>query len=47
MDLKEAPATGMAAIEAELTKDKRGCVVWNLFETEQNYMHTLAIIQNV
>jgi hypothetical protein len=32
-------------LEEALVKDKRGCVVWNLLETEQNYTNQLGVIQ--
>lgn len=33
-------------LEDALIKDKRGCVVWHLLETEQNYTNQLGVVQN-
>ncbi|KAJ3370545.1 Protein T2 [Kappamyces sp. JEL0680] len=41
-----APVPQASKLEALLTVEKRGCVVWNLFETEQNYYLQLAVVQN-
>lgn len=35
-----------ATLESILTKDKRGRVVYNLLETEQNYTAQLEVMQN-
>lgn len=39
----QAPET----VESVLQKDGRGHVVWNLVETERNYVTQLGILQNV
>lgn len=36
----------MKLLEQQLTKDKRGSIIWNLFETELNYSKQLTILQN-